>query len=94
MRHLLAGTLKLDETRCVGCGACLQVCPHAVFIIQDRKARLKAAEGCMECGACARNCPVQALEVRTGVGCATGLIDRALGRKGDCCCDKGGCGCT
>ena len=24
-------TLRLDETRCTGCGMCLNVCPHGVF---------------------------------------------------------------
>jgi len=91
MRYLHSGTLRLDQATCIGCGACAQVCPHAVFVIEKPKARIAAPGACMECGACARNCPVRAISVRTGVGCATGLIDRALGRKGDCCCDQAGC---
>jgi ferredoxin len=44
-------------------------------------------DACMECGACARNCPVAALRVRAGVGCAAAVINGALGRGGDCCCE-------
>jgi ferredoxin len=29
-------TLSLDETRCVGCGLCLAVCPHGVFRLEAR----------------------------------------------------------
>jgi NAD-dependent dihydropyrimidine dehydrogenase PreA subunit len=92
MRHLAARTLRLDTAACIGCGACAEVCPHAVFQIENPKARIVAEDRCMECGACARNCPVKAITVRTGVGCATGLINRALGRQGDCCCESTGCG--
>ena len=51
-------TLKLDTQKCVGCGTCLAVCPHEVFVLEGRKARITDLDACMECGACARNCPV------------------------------------
>jgi ferredoxin len=71
-------TLVLDIDRCTGCGICVQVCPHAVFALQNRKAVLVAAERCMECGACALNCHEEALRVESGVGCATSMIVAAL----------------
>lgn len=92
MLYLTAKTLRLDTTICIGCGTCAEVCPHAVFEIVKPKARIVATERCMECGACARNCPVKAIAVKTGVGCATGLINRALGGSGECCCEQAGCG--
>ena len=67
-------TLMLDESRCVGCGICAEVCPHTVFRIRNRKAHIADADLCMECGACARNCAAQALTVRAGVGCADAVI--------------------
>lgn len=63
-------TLKLDESKCVGCGRCTQVCPHGVFQIRDKKAVILELDRCMECGACARNCPADALWVKAGTGCA------------------------
>jgi ferredoxin len=71
-------TLALDTDKCTGCGICVQVCPHAVFVIQNRKAVLAGAARCMECGACALNCPEDALHVESGVGCATSMIIAAL----------------
>ena len=55
-------TLELDAERCIGCGQCINVCPHNVFEMAGDKVRLINRDGCMECGACALNCPVEALE--------------------------------
>lgn len=87
-RYILAGrSLSLEAERCIGCGRCLEVCPHAVFELGDR-ARIAERGRCMECGACARNCPVGAISVTAGVGCAAAVIGGLL---------RGGepsCGCT
>ena len=80
-------TLKLDRDKCIGCGRCAMVCPHAVFVIENQEARIVDRDACMECGACAKNCPVDALEVEAGVGCAAALIIGALkGTKPTCDC--------
>ena len=69
-------TLELNEDLCVGCGICETVCPHNVFAVASRKARIIDHNGCMECGACANNCPVNAIAVTPGVGCATYVIKK------------------
>jgi NAD-dependent dihydropyrimidine dehydrogenase PreA subunit len=74
-------TLELDEGRCIGCGRCFEVCPHQVFELHGKKARLADRDACMECGACAKNCPVAAIRVEAGVGCASGLINSWLREK-------------
>ena len=75
-------TLHLDETRCTGCGVCLNVCPHGVFELEKRRVRLANPTACMECGACQLNCAFGALQVESGVGCAASMIRAALtGRK-------------
>jgi NAD-dependent dihydropyrimidine dehydrogenase PreA subunit len=85
-------TLKLNQPACVGCGRCLEVCPHQVFRMSGKKADIVDLDACMECGACALNCPVKAISVKSGVGCASGMInewlqERKLGKLGggNCC---------
>ena len=79
-------TLKLDGEKCVGCGICLSVCPHAVLRLAGDRVQIGDRDACMECGACAQNCPVEALSVQSGVGCAAAIINSALGRKNASCC--------
>ena len=83
-------TLQLNADKCIGCGMCAIVCPHGVFEIIEKKANIIDKDFCMECGACKKNCPVSAIDVKTGVGCATGIIIGAI--RGteptcDCSCD-------
>ncbi len=84
-------TLQLNIEACVGCGACVTVCPHRVFQVQDRKARIVDKDACMECGACAMNCPTAAVSVEPGVGCASYLIqawlhELGIKKKPSVCC--------
>lgn len=71
-------TLSVDEAKCTGCGICLEVCPHAVFALRNRKAVMEHYRRCMECGACMLNCPADAIRVEAGVGCATAMMIAAL----------------
>ena len=82
-------TLHLDPARCINCGICQTVCPHAVFASGDKVAVLASPESCMECGACMKNCPGGAITVESGVGCAEAMIRAAItGSKNEPC----GCG--
>ena len=87
-------TLELAQEKCNGCGMCTKVCPHEVFGIAGGKASIINRDYCMECGACALNCPMKAISVRSGVGCAAGIINGILkgtdptcecGKSSECC---------
>jgi ferredoxin len=86
-------TLSLDAEACVGCGACVDVCPHAVFRLQAGKAVVALRGACMECGACARNCPASALSVQAGVGCAAAIIMGKLTGSAPSCGGEAAGGC-
>lgn len=79
-------TLELDRDKCTGCGMCVEVCPHEVFLVENRKAMIGERDFCMECGACASNCPSAAITVQAGVGCAAAIIRSKNNSSGDCCC--------
>ena len=93
-------SLQLYREKCNGCRLCTVVCPHHVFEMADRYAAIIDRDACMECGACARNCPEGAISVKSGVGCATAVINSKLNRysngKNECCCccidDEASCG--
>lgn len=52
-----------DKTKCVGCGACAQVCRlHAIEMVADFEGFFYPninKENCIDCGACDRVCPVE-----------------------------------
>ena len=67
-------TLELNVEKCIGCMMCVNVCPHNVFEFSEKKAHIINKDNCMECGACAKNCPSEAINVKSGVGCAAAII--------------------
>ncbi|HOP86551.1 MAG TPA: mercury methylation ferredoxin HgcB [Syntrophorhabdaceae bacterium] len=87
-------TLKLDTSRCIGCGMCIEVCPHGVFEMNGRYVRIKMQDACIECGACSINCPASAITVDRGVGCAAAVINSMLNRKDSACCCSAGDSCA
>lgn len=83
-------SLTLDQQKCRGCGLCAIVCPHGVFRIEDKKARIADRDACMECGACALNCTSEAISVQTGTGCVAAMIVGAIrGSEPTCDCSSG-----
>jgi NAD-dependent dihydropyrimidine dehydrogenase PreA subunit len=90
-------TLKIAEpSKCTGCGLCIEVCPHDVFEITDRKVVIRNKDACMECGACKLNCPAGIIWVKSGVGCAAAIISGMMtGTEASCDCSgskkTGGC---
>jgi electron transfer flavoprotein alpha subunit len=51
--------VKIDELRCVGCGACTFVCPVSVLLVEDMKCHVH--EGCISCGLCVDRCHWRAI---------------------------------
>ncbi|MBO5168751.1 MAG: electron transfer flavoprotein subunit alpha [Phascolarctobacterium sp.] len=55
----------VDKETCVGCGACVAVCPVGAISLED-KAHIDA-DACIGCGACVNACPVGAISAEGAV---------------------------
>ncbi len=54
--------ITIDKDVCLGCGACVGVCPTgAIELGEDGKAGVVNPDVCAECGACVGTCPVSAV---------------------------------
>ena len=55
-------SFKVDKSICVGCGACVQVCPYdAIKIDKDGKSIIDQKK-CKKCGLCKEICPMNAIQ--------------------------------
>ena len=59
--------VKVDVEKCTGEGTCVDVCPVAVFELQEvegeTKAVVVAEDDCLICMACEVQCPEAAIEI-------------------------------
>jgi len=57
-------TIKVDEQKCIGCGACVSICPKS-FEMKDGKAKPKKSEiDKLSCEKDAEgSCPVNAINI-------------------------------
>lgn len=55
--------VKIDESKCNGCGLCIPNCAEGAIQIIDGKARLVADHLCDGLGACLGHCPMDAITV-------------------------------
>jgi Fe-S-cluster-containing hydrogenase component 2 len=50
----------IDDAKCTGCGACLEICPIGAISIKSDKAVIDQRL-CSACGSCLKGCPVNAI---------------------------------
>lgn len=81
--------------KCIGCGWCIDVCPHQIIeFTANNKVLITEEESCIECGACALQCPTDAiLSHPEGCGCISSVVKKKFRRifhlsepkKQNCC---------
>ena len=62
---------RIDLNRCIGCGACVKVCPLDVMRLDraNGKSVIAYIENCQSCGQCYLHCPTESI----GIDPATNL---------------------
>ncbi|MCK4651108.1 4Fe-4S binding protein [Candidatus Babeliales bacterium] len=51
----------IKQSECIGCGACINVCPVNAIYIKNNKAFINQ-EKCIHCGKCLTICPFEAIQ--------------------------------
>jgi Fe-S-cluster-containing dehydrogenase component len=59
------GGVTLEETKCIGCGACREACALGAIYWDDAADKPMI---CVHCGYCAKYCPYGVLQLESGEG--------------------------
>ncbi|XOQ53603.1 MAG: Anaerobic sulfite reductase subunit C [Succiniclasticum sp.] len=54
------GKVQVDQSKCIGCGRCVNICAHGAPSITNRKSTIDRNK-CVGCGRCLALCPVDAI---------------------------------
>jgi NAD-dependent dihydropyrimidine dehydrogenase PreA subunit len=54
---------KVDESKCIGCGRCVDVCLNNVLELINGVSHVEHPEKCEGCGLCEAVCPQEAIKL-------------------------------
>lgn len=55
--------VNIDRDKCIGCEACVEVCPVDVYEMKDGKSFPVSTEKCIGCESCVEVCDQEAITV-------------------------------
>ena len=53
--------VNVNAETCIGCGACVGVCPVGALLMNDEGKSTCDESACIDCGTCLSACPVDAI---------------------------------
>ena len=56
----------IDESLCISCGACIEICPKKIFFIDNKtqKCNVSEEEKCDKIKGCEKICPTEAIKIK------------------------------
>lgn len=76
-------SIKIDESRCIGCGRCADQCPGNLFRLDSRGiSHIRDVRDCWGCTTCLKICPLNAISMYLGAdigGDGTSMIIKPIG---------------
>ena len=54
--------MKVNKSKCLGCGACASMCPVNAIEMKGGKAEINKKK-CIKCGTCLKVCPTKAIVI-------------------------------
>ena len=70
------GIMKVDESKCTGCGLCVQNCPFRCWEMNgDKRPQLRPEYACFSCYNCMVACPQEAVSIADTYRVETGFFD-------------------
>jgi len=65
LKVLQSGSVVFDQTKCIGCENCINICPVNFLLLDENKRITPSSDekkNCTNCGQCILHCPVGAIE--------------------------------
>ena len=59
-------SIRIEESHCIGCQKCMEVCPGSLIGKKNQKAFMKYPKDCWGCASCIKECPVGAISFFLG----------------------------
>ena len=65
MKEGMNKVVIVDVALCIGCGACVELCPKKILYIDDQSKKCKVTDEakCDKLAGCQRICPVKAIKI-------------------------------
>ena len=76
-------SIRINQTKCIGCGKCRDVCPGNLLRINEtKKAFIRKVGDCWSCASCVKECPVSAISLVLSPGMDGRGADLSVSKDG------------